>query len=66
MLENLLFQETNDIVAILILDFLHFIIYYVIIANHINFQMLKMKTIFSLDLKSFILLNSLQKHIILF
>ena len=65
-LENLLFQETNGIVAILLLKFLHFIIYYVVLANHINSQMLKLKTIISIDFQSLILLNSLQMNIIIF
>ena len=44
-LENMLFNETNCIVALLLLAFLHFIMLYVILANHINFQMLKIETI---------------------
>ena len=66
MLENLLFQETNNIVAMLLLEFLHFIIYYVILDNNINFQMLKLETIIFIDFQSLILLNSLQINIILF
>ena len=62
-LENLLFQETNDIVAMLLLTFLHFIIYYVILTNHINFQMLKLEILFSIDYQSLILLNSLYVYI---
>ena len=65
-LENFLFQETNGIVAIILLAFLYFIIYYVILVNHINFQMLKLETIISIDFQSLILLNSLQVNIILF
>ena len=53
-LENLLFQETNGIVDTLLLTFLHFIIYYVILTNHINFQMLKLKTLISIDFQSLI------------
>ena len=66
MLENLLFQETNGIVAMLFLAFLHFIMSYVILANDINFQMLKLETIISIDFQSLILLNLLQINIILF
>ena len=57
-LENLLFQKTNGILAMLLLTFLHFIIYYVVLTNHINFQMLKSKTLISIDFQSLILLNS--------
>ena len=58
MLENFLFQETNGIVAILLLTFLHFFIYYVILTNHINFQMLKLEILITIDFQSLILLNS--------
>ena len=61
MLNFLLFQETNGVVAMLLLTFLHFIIYYVILTNHINFQMLKLETLISIDFQSLILLNSKQK-----
>ena len=54
-LENLLFQESNGIVAILLLIFLHFIIYYVTLINHINFQMLRLETLISIDFQSLIL-----------
>ena len=60
-LENLLFQETNGIVAMILLTSLHSIIYYVILTNHINFQMLKLKTLISVDFQHFILFNSEQK-----
>ena len=56
--KKLLFQETNGIVAMLLLTFLHFIIYYVILTNHIDFQMLKLETLISIDFQSLILLNS--------
>ena len=65
-LENLLFQKTNDIIAMLLLTFLHFIMHYVILTKHINFQMPKLETIISIDIQSLILLNSLQINIILF
>ena len=58
MLESLLFQENNDIVAMLLLTFLHFIIYYVNLTNHINFQMLKLEILIFIDFQSLILLNS--------
>ena len=45
------------------LTLLDFIIYYVFLANHINFQMLKLEAIFSIDFLNLILLNSLQKYI---
>ena len=49
-LENLLFQEnSNDIVGMLLLTCLHFIIYYVILTNHINFKMLKLETLISIN-----------------
>ena len=66
MLKNLLFQETNDIVAMLLQAILHFIIYYVILANHINFQILKLENIIFINFQSLILLHSLQINIILF
>ena len=49
MLENFPFQETNGIVVMLVLTFLHFIIYFVILTDHINFQMLKLETLISID-----------------
>ena len=65
-LENLLFQETNGIMAMLLLAFLHFIIHYMILTNHIKFQMLKLETIISTDFQNLILFNSLQINIVLF
>ena len=57
-LKKFLFQETNGIMALLLLIFLHLIIYYVILTNHINFQMLKLETLISINFQSLILLNS--------
>ena len=65
MLENLLFQETNGIVAMLLLTFLHFIIYYVILTNHINFKMLNLYILITIDFQSLILFSSLKKFTIL-
>ena len=61
-LENFLFQEANGTMAMLLLTFLHFIIYYVILTNHINFQMLKLETLISTDFQRLILLNSLKNY----
>ena len=57
-LKNLLFQETNGTLAMLLLTFLHFIIYYVILTNHINFQILILENLIFIDFQSLILLNS--------
>ena len=48
----------NDIVAMLLLTFLHFIIYYAILTNCINFQELKLETLISFYFQSLILINS--------
>ena len=60
-LENLLFQKTNGLVAMRLFTFVHFIIYYVILTNHINFQMLKLETLSYIDFQSLILLNLVQQ-----
>ena len=43
----------------LLLAFLYFIIYYIILANHINLQMLKLETKIYIDFQSLILLKNL-------
>ena len=62
-LENLLFQKTNGIVAMLLLTFSHFITYYVNLINYINFQKLNLETLIFVDFQSLILSNSFQKDV---
>ena len=59
MLENLLFWETNGVPRKLLMASLYFIIQYVILANHINFQLLVIESTFYSDFQSFSLINSL-------